>query len=325
MGSATDVTAAWNRRASIEQPTSEAMAWKYRALAGSGEWRVTLNEAWARSVNGDNDVVPLYTVPPLLPPAKEDILQAMVDHDQALGLYEDVVTTDAQKLAILHEGLHELGWCAEFGALAKKVLFGNGVPSQNAGRELSANSEKTVNNQGEQPGANSAPVDERASEVVAWLLLDQGCRAPDDCEDFERVVLASEITAEELTRFKKDGRATALSISVLQQPQPSIIREALDIALDLANEAVADVHEKYKGHRLERHAAVDREVATVKAAIATLQQPGQADKVQEGWKWVPMEPTEAMIHAGEDVAIPRFFGQVYRAMLAAAPSPQDKP
>lgn len=40
-------------------------AWKYRALAGNGEWRVTLNEDCARSVNGDVDVVPLYAAPPL--------------------------------------------------------------------------------------------------------------------------------------------------------------------------------------------------------------------------------------------------------------------
>lgn len=46
--------------------------------------------------------------------------------------------------------------------------------------------------------------------VVAWLLLDQGCRAPDDCEDFERVELASELPAAELERFKRGGRATAL-------------------------------------------------------------------------------------------------------------------
>lgn len=46
--------------------------------------------------------------------------------------------------------------------------------------------------------------------------------------------------------------------------------------------------------------------------------------VPEHWKLVPIDPTEAMIHAAEDVAIPRPFGKVYRAMLAAAPSiPQD--
>lgn len=47
-------------------------------------------------------------------------------------------------------------------------------------------------------------------KVVAWLLLDQGCRAPDDCEDYERVELASEFPASELERFLKAGRATPL-------------------------------------------------------------------------------------------------------------------
>jgi hypothetical protein len=47
------------------QSQGEPSAWKYRALAGNGEWRVTLNEDWARSVNGDVDVVPLYAAPPL--------------------------------------------------------------------------------------------------------------------------------------------------------------------------------------------------------------------------------------------------------------------
>lgn len=41
----------------------------------------------------------------------------------------------------------------------------------------------------------------------------------------------------------------------------------------------------------------------------------------DGWKRVPVEPTEAMVHAGEDVAPPRPFAKVYRAMIAAAPSP----
>jgi hypothetical protein len=40
-----------------------------------------------------------------------------------------------------------------------------------------------------------------------------------------------------------------------------------------------------------------------------------------GWRYVPIEPTEAMVHAGEDVPVPRPFGQVYRAMLDAAPIP----
>jgi hypothetical protein len=51
--------------AQFEPGSEKPVAWKYRALAGNGEWRVTLNEEWARSVNGDVDVVPLYAAPPL--------------------------------------------------------------------------------------------------------------------------------------------------------------------------------------------------------------------------------------------------------------------
>lgn len=44
-----------------------------------------------------------------------------------------------------------------------------------------------------------------------------------------------------------------------------------------------------------------------------------ANAEPQGWKLVPIEPTEAMMHAAEDIAPPRRFGAVYRAMLAAAP------
>ncbi|MFC3457205.1 hypothetical protein [Massilia haematophila] len=52
--------------------------------------------------------------------------------------------------------------------------------------------------------------------------------------------------------------------------------------------------------------------------IAT--KPAAAPAVPEGWKLVPVEPTEAMVHAAEDLPAPRMFGKVYRAMLAAAPA-----
>jgi hypothetical protein len=58
------------------------------------------------------------------------------------------------------------------------------------------------------------------AEPVAYLLLDQGCRAPDDCEDFERVVLPSEITPEELKRFQDAGRCSPLYAAPTAQPQP---------------------------------------------------------------------------------------------------------
>lgn len=58
--------------------------------------------------------------------------------------------------------------------------------------------------------------------------------------------------------------------------------------------------------------------------VAELQARSQVERVLEGWKLVPIEPTEAMIHAGEDVAPPRPYGKVYRAMIAASPLHGDK-
>lgn len=46
---------------------------------------------------------------------------------------------------------------------------------------------------------------------------------------------------------------------------------------------------------------------------------GQQAGVPEGCVIAPIEPTEAMIHAAEDIPAPRPFGKVYRAMLAAIP------
>ena len=51
-----------------------------------------------------------------------------------------------------------------------------------------------------------------------------------------------------------------------------------------------------------------------------LSTPAQAVAVPDGWKLVPTEPTEAMMHAAQNVPAPRPYGAVYRAMLAAAPA-----
>lgn len=64
--------------------------------------------------------------------------------------------TDAQKLATLREGLHELGWCAEFGALAKEVLDGSATPM--SPEEIKAVWRKSRDPIEEPAGA---PVDER--------------------------------------------------------------------------------------------------------------------------------------------------------------------
>lgn len=52
---------------------------------------------------------------------------------------------------------------------------------------------------------------------------------------------------------------------------------------------------------------------------------GQASKVPEGWKLVPVEPTREMIEAGNDgfrspESRRHTVSSCYRAMLAAAPS-----
>ena len=44
--------------------------------------------------------------------------------------------------------------------------------------------------------------------------------------------------------------------------------------------------------------------------------------VPAGWKLVPIEPTPGMLQAGEGAGR---VGPAYRAMLAAAPSPQEQP
>lgn len=54
------------------------------------------------------------------------------------------------------------------------------------------------------------------------------------------------------------------------QAVPEVVREALDIALDLANAEAERVHEAYKGYKPDRHAAVDADVKTVKDAIAAI-------------------------------------------------------
>jgi hypothetical protein len=77
-------------------------------------------------------------------------------------------------------------------------------------------------------------------------------------------------------------------------------------------------------------AALQSEVDEWRAKYDSLiQQPGQADKVPGGWKLVPITPTEDMADAGmahtADPCWKENVKDAYRAMLAAAPSPQDKP
>lgn len=58
-------------------------------------------------------------------------------------------------------------------------------------------------------------------------------------------------------------------------------------------------------------------IADLEAALARRYRSG---KVAEGWKLMPPDATEAMMHAAEDLTAPRPYGAVYRAMFAAAPA-----
>lgn len=75
----------------------------------------------------------------------------------------------------------------------------------------------------------------------------------------------------------------------------------------------------------ETHAQHIMEMARPKFTAVPLSTEPQAGAVPDGWKLVPIEPTEAMVHAGEDIEPPRPFGKVYRAMIAAAPAPAQQP
>lgn len=325
--------------ASIEQPTSEAVdddTWEEDATkAGLIVNGLSLNGARTNAFyNGHRAgyARAIATAPPPLPPAKEAILQAMVDQAQELGLYDDVVSARITPEYKAAQKIKNMDARTMLDAVADAPValanFGPNGPTHWS--------------------SSGAPVDERAANVIAWLLLDQGFREPDDFEDFERVVLASEITEEELARFKKDGRATALSIAVFQQSNSSIIHEALDIAFDLVNEEAQRIHVIYKDHKSHKHAAIDADVATVTSARAALQQPGQA----EGWvsveDWLPAEgdltlicglipPDVVSTHKMWRICATFRDGSFLDANgctrnsalhwmpLPAAPSPQDKP
>jgi hypothetical protein len=62
----------------------------------------------------------------------------------------------------------------------------------------------------------------------------------------------------------------------------------------------------------------------MKFARALLAAAAPAPSAPEGWKLVPIEPTEAMRDAAEK-SVPQVFsmGDEYRAMVAAAPAPSD--
>lgn len=87
--------------------------------------------------------------------------------------------------------------------------------------------------------------------------------------------------------------------------------------------ALSAYHRKLpRGSSAEANTARDRMHSALAAALST--EPG----VAEGMVLVPREPTDKMIDEGEsfllDTAAPRYIsGSIYRAMLAAAPLPEN--
>ena len=76
--------------------------------------------------------------------------------------------------------------------------------------------------------------------------------------------------------------------------------------------------------RLRDMAVIDRAVALLNADTLAAAQSGQRAGAAKGWKLVPVEPTDEMVRAGND--LPRYATparHVWEAMLAAAPTQQD--
>ena len=68
-----------------------------------------------------------------------------------------------------------------------------------------------------------------------------------------------------------------------------------------------------------RQACVERGYTGDGLAVPGMAAPSeQPAAVPDGWKLVPVEPTEEMMHAAQDVPAPRPYGAVFRAMIDAA-------
>jgi len=66
------------------------------------------------------------------------------------------------------------------------------------------------------------------------------------------------------------------------------------------------------------HGAMHSLIRTAFEAGLSSATPPSPSTGPEGCAWLPLEPTEAMVHAAEDLPAPRMFGKVWRAMAGAA-------
>lgn len=98
--------------------------------------------------------------------------------------------------------------------------------------------------------------------------------------------------------------------------------QAAMVEIDSAERALPPLPEYFPGvtniRADEEFRAQQYAMEYARSALAA--SPVQPVAVPDGWKLVPTEPTEAMMHAAQDVPAPRPYGAVYRAMLATAPA-----
>ena len=114
-----------------------------------------------------------------------------------------------------------------------------------------------------------------------------------------------------------------------------LVSKALRRAWQLGQTYWQQADSEYQSHWKKAdatQATFDQLVEDTRAAILTSNSGAQpAPSVREGWKLVPIEPTEAMLRAMTDpfVAINgdnrKAFESAYTAMLAAAPKPEATP
>jgi hypothetical protein len=114
----------------------------------------------------------------------------------------------------------------------------------------------------------------------------------------------------------KHGTVALIPLDESNEANARLIASAPDL-LDALRQIAA-----YPVHRAEE-ISIDGARAIARAAIAAAEA-AQPTAVPDGWKLVPVEPTDEMLAAGSEQD-QQFYDHarfVYRAMLAAAPKPE---
>lgn len=105
------------------------------------------------------------------------------------------------------------------------------------------------------------------------------------------------------------------------QPAQEMSDEQIDIHLMLPSDVLDEIHSKWRGH--PRSLMRDVEAAVHKHLAILAADRARGVEVPEGWRLVPMEPTQAMIEAGYDAQgddNETSLRLAWPAMVATAPS-----